>query len=218
MDNHDDHIPLSQCDSIAGLKIKNDQADSLFHHWQSCPKCQYNIFLERKNNPVFRNLDKNNCRVYNKSLNINNFQFDITYNRLGIRNIKVFCETGLESDDITKHDNSVIRKFYSSVKSYLSGNELLFNYIDPALIKTDFQKRVLFWSTLIPFGKTVHYGRIAEWLDINCAQAIGQALKKNPLPILIPCHRVIGKDGSLTGFGSGLELKEKLLKIEKVEI
>jgi O-6-methylguanine DNA methyltransferase len=217
MVNHDDHIPLSRCDSIAGLKIKNSSVDSLFHHWQSCPKCQHNIFLKRKNNPVFRN-PENISRVYNKSLNVNNFHFDIAYTRPGIRSIKFSCITGSKTGEITEQDSPVIKSFYSSIKSYLSGNELFFNRIDPALIRTDFQKKVLFWTTLIPWGQTVNYGKLAEWLNLNCAQAIGQALKKNPLPLIIPCHRVIGKDGSLTGFGAGLELKEKLLKIEKVKI
>jgi len=217
MVNPDDHIPLSRCDSIAGLKIKNSSADSLFHHWQSCPKCQHNIFLKRKNNPVFRDPD-NIGRVHNKSLNINHFHFDIAYTRPGIRSIKFSCETGLNSDKITEEDSPVIKSFYSSIQSYFNGDGLLFNCIDPALISTDFQKKVLFWTSLIPCGRTVHYGKIAEWLNLNCAQAIGQALKKNPLPLIIPCHRVIGKDGSLTGFGSGIELKEKLLKIERVKI
>ena len=82
---------------------------------------------------------------------------------------------------------------------------------------TDFQKTV--WNELlkIPFGKTVAYMDIAKALGKEKAiRAVGAANGKNRIPIIIPCHRVIGSDGSLTGFGGGLWRKEFLLKHEKV--
>lgn len=82
---------------------------------------------------------------------------------------------------------------------------------------TEFQKAV--WNELlkIPYGELNTYGQIAK--DIgkpNASRAVGQALNKNPIPIVIPCHRVIGADGSLTGFGGGLRIKEFLLEHEDV--
>ena len=78
---------------------------------------------------------------------------------------------------------------------------------------TDFQKRV--WKALmtIPYGHTVSYGELAEKLG-SSARAVGMAVGRNPLSILIPCHRVLGADGSLTGYAGGLANKEKLLKLE----
>jgi methylated-DNA-[protein]-cysteine S-methyltransferase len=78
-----------------------------------------------------------------------------------------------------------------------------------------FEQRV--WSRLctIPYGATVSYGAIAQELGlVNGARAVGHANGANPIPIVIPCHRVIGSDGTLTGFGGGLSLKRALLELE----
>ncbi len=78
-----------------------------------------------------------------------------------------------------------------------------------------FQKRV--WRILnqIPFGETRSYKEIAIALgDENAVRAVGNANGKNPIPIIIPCHRVIGSDKSLTGYASGIEMKRKLLSLE----
>ena len=80
---------------------------------------------------------------------------------------------------------------------------------------TDFYKQV--WSELlkIPYGKTVAYLDIAEALNNpKAVRAVGMANGKNPIPIIVPCHRVIGKSGHLHGFTGGLDIKEKLLHIE----
>ena len=80
---------------------------------------------------------------------------------------------------------------------------------------TPFQKRVWEEVKKIPPGETRTYGHIAKNIGISSPRAIGQALKHNPLPIIIPCHRVIGKDGSLTGFSAGINIKRMLLNFEK---
>ncbi len=80
---------------------------------------------------------------------------------------------------------------------------------------TPFQREV--WSALltIPYGETVSYGELARRLGRSKAsRAVGAANGRNPIPIIIPCHRVIGADGSLTGFGGGLAIKRRLLELE----
>jgi methylated-DNA-[protein]-cysteine S-methyltransferase len=80
---------------------------------------------------------------------------------------------------------------------------------------TTFQQNV--WQELqkIPFGQTASYGEIAKRIgNSKASRAVGMANGKNPIPIIVPCHRVIGKDGSLTGFGGGLDIKKQLLKLE----
>ena len=68
----------------------------------------------------------------------------------------------------------------------------------------------------IPYGETRSYGWVASHLGLpKAARAVGQALGRNPLPIIIPCHRVISSDGGLGGFGGGLGLKESLLRLER---
>ena len=82
-------------------------------------------------------------------------------------------------------------------------------------VGTDFQKRV--WQKLleIPYGETVTYGELARALGCKSAQAVGGAVGKNPISILIPCHRVVGADGRLTGYAGGFEKKRFLLDFEK---
>ncbi|QNO15593.1 methylated-DNA--[protein]-cysteine S-methyltransferase [Alkalicella caledoniensis] len=80
---------------------------------------------------------------------------------------------------------------------------------------TTFQKAV--WDSLkeIPYGKTVSYGDVAKNIgNPKSVRAVGQANNKNPIPIIIPCHRVVGKDGSLVGYGGGLDIKKYLLALE----
>jgi len=80
---------------------------------------------------------------------------------------------------------------------------------------TEFQQKV--WRALcdIPFGETWSYQRIAAAIgDIRATQAVGAANGRNPIALIIPCHRVIGKNGALTGYGGGLPLKQKLLDFE----
>jgi methylated-DNA-[protein]-cysteine S-methyltransferase len=103
---------------------------------------------------------------------------------------------------------------------YFSGMEPIST---PALklAGTDFQKSV--WSVLltIPYGKTMTYGQIADLVarDTNrgkmSAQAVGGAVGKNPISIIVPCHRVVGTGGKLTGYAAGLEVKKKLLELEQ---
>ena len=87
-----------------------------------------------------------------------------------------------------------------------------------ALQGTSFQLKV--WNALqrIPYGHTTTYGAIAQELSCRSAQAIGQAISRNPIAIIIPCHRVIGINGDLTGYAGGLERKAELLQLEGTKI
>ncbi len=79
---------------------------------------------------------------------------------------------------------------------------------------TAFQQRVWVETCRIPSGKVTSYGTLARRVGCGSARAVGQALKANPLPIIIPCHRVVGATGRLTGFSSGLKIKKMLLEFE----
>ncbi len=84
------------------------------------------------------------------------------------------------------------------------------------VIGTEFQQRVWKALTNIPYGQTRSYKDIAQMIgQPNASRAVGMANNKNPFLIIIPCHRVVGSDGSLTGYAAGLDLKINLLKIEK---
>jgi methylated-DNA-[protein]-cysteine S-methyltransferase len=88
-----------------------------------------------------------------------------------------------------------------------------------AMDGTQFQLRV--WRALqeIPYGGTTSYGQLAAKIgNPKAMRAVGLANGRNPIPIIVPCHRVLGSDGSLTGFGGGLENKQKLLALEKGQL
>jgi len=100
------------------------------------------------------------------------------------------------------------------VKAYFAGARRAFE-LPLETGGTPFQKRV--WAALreIPFGQTRTYGEIARAVGSpGAARAVGMACNRNPILILIPCHRVLGADGALTGFAGGLDKKEYLLKLE----
>lgn len=83
---------------------------------------------------------------------------------------------------------------------------------------TAFQRRVWAALTDIPHGQTRSYGALAERLGCRSARAVGTAVGRNPISVLIPCHRVLGANGSLTGYAGGLERKRALLRLEGVKL
>ena len=82
---------------------------------------------------------------------------------------------------------------------------------------TPFQQKVYTATQNIPKGKVTTYKAVAEKIGTRAYRAVGQALGANPVPLLVPCHRVVGSDGTLTGFGGGTALKRKILEAEGVE-
>ena len=105
-------------------------------------------------------------------------------------------------------------KAIKQLKEYFAGNRREFD-LPLSLEGTEFQQRVWRELTKIPFGKTWSYGQLAKRIgNPNGSRAVGLANGRNPIAIIVPCHRVIGADGSLTGFGGGIDRKEWLLAHE----
>jgi methylated-DNA-[protein]-cysteine S-methyltransferase len=98
---------------------------------------------------------------------------------------------------------------------YFDGKRRAFDLpIDVALL-ADFNRRVLEELARVPYGEVVTYGELAARAERpRAARAVGTVMNRNPLPIVLPCHRVIGANGNLTGYGGGLERKEALLRLE----
>lgn len=112
-------------------------------------------------------------------------------------------------------ETEIIKKTAFQLEEYLSGERKEFT-IPLKPNGTEFQKKV--WKELcnISYGETASYGEIAEKIGSpKASRAVGMANNKNPIVIIIPCHRVIGADGSLTGYAGGIEVKKQLLDIEK---
>lgn len=112
-------------------------------------------------------------------------------------------------------ENAILKKAAVQLEEYFKGKREKFD-IKLDFNGTDFQKEV--WNALltIPFGETKSYGEIASQIGRpKAVRAVGAANGRNPVAIIAPCHRVIGADGSLTGFAGGLKAKETLLAIEQ---
>ena len=104
---------------------------------------------------------------------------------------------------------------FRQITEYLSGKRQKFD-LPLKITGSDFQKKVYSALLGIPYGKTASYGEIAAKTgNPKAARAVGGACNKNPILLAVPCHRVVGASGSLTGFAAGIEIKKKLLELEK---
>jgi methylated-DNA-[protein]-cysteine S-methyltransferase len=126
--------------------------------------------------------------------------------------------TGMDFDRIPdpawQRDDGAFDEAKDQLRAYFGGELTEFS-LELAPRGTPFQQRV--WSALraIPYGTTTSYGKLAAALgDARATRAVGSANGRNPISIIIPCHRVIGADGSLTGYGGGMERKQWLLALE----
>lgn len=111
--------------------------------------------------------------------------------------------------------NQITRGCEKQLEEYFLGKRKIFE-VSFALEGTEFQKKV--WNEVykIPYGKTVSYREIAKKIgNEKAARAVGMAIGKNPVAIMVPCHRVIGSNGKMTGYAYGIEKKVRLLELEK---
>jgi methylated-DNA-[protein]-cysteine S-methyltransferase len=121
----------------------------------------------------------------------------------------------LPPPNLVPTENQHLRSAVTQLKEYFAGERQEFNLPFDWSEATDFNRSV--WSELvkIPYGRTVSYQYIAERLgDKNAIRAVGQANRRNPIAIVVPCHRVIAKSGDLQGYFYGLDFKRRLLALE----
>lgn len=133
--------------------------------------------------------------------------YEITHLTFGTNKIPIEYE---------EKETENIKKCFNEVSEYLEGRRKTFTTkLNPQ--GTEFQKKV--WNALkeIPYGETRTYKQIAERIgNHKASRAVGMANNRNPIGIIIPCHRVIGANGKLVGYAGGLDIKEKLLELEKL--
>ena len=120
-------------------------------------------------------------------------------------------ETSREFDVV--EDPAALDPLAKSLDSYFSGEGRTFDVDLDLSLASPFVQRVLTALSRVPFGEVTTYGRLAAAAKTS-ARAVGGAVGSNPIPIVIPCHRVIAADGSLGGFSSGLDRKRRLLALE----
>jgi len=122
----------------------------------------------------------------------------------------------IAEDWIERPRHPLLKRAAREIAEYFTGRRRRFT-VPLAGAGTPFQRRV--WRALgkIPYGRTVSYGEVAHSIGARAAvRAVGAAIGRNPLAIIVPCHRVIGADGSLTGYAGGLDRKRALLTLEGV--
>ncbi|MBX9695240.1 MAG: methylated-DNA--[protein]-cysteine S-methyltransferase [Cyanobacteria bacterium] len=130
-----------------------------------------------------------------------------------VRNEKHCLTVG--DDWIEEPDLLIFKRIKRQLEEYFSGRRTEFELENVLPSGTEFQRQVWKELTKIPFGETITYGELARRVDRPKAiRAVGQANGRNPISIIIPCHRVIGANGSLTGYGGGLSCKRFLLDLE----
>jgi len=136
-------------------------------------------------------------------------KIELRLNDFGLTYLKVN-----KHDEITQSPSKQAIKIQQQLDDYLQGKRKKFN-LKVCLKGTDFQRRV--WAELcsIPYGHTISYGELAEKVgDTKASRAVGLANAKNPIWMIVPCHRVLSKEGDLTGYAGGLKLKQQLLDLE----
>jgi methylated-DNA-[protein]-cysteine S-methyltransferase len=155
--------------------------------------------------------------LYFATDNIDGIRFDIIISNSGVREILINRKS--ESDNFSdmlqiSPEEQKVANVFTQLKEYFNRQRKEFD-LQLEVLGTDFQKKV--WDELIkiPYGETISYGELANRMgNKNLMRAVAAANGANPIPIVVPCHRVIGADGSLTGYGGGLDVKQKLLELE----
>jgi methylated-DNA-[protein]-cysteine S-methyltransferase len=148
---------------------------------------------------------------------IDGIKFCVITSSRGIRNISFHSlNKKFAADSLTRlrPNDPYLYNSFKQLSEYFSLRRKVFN-LKLDLVGTEFQIRV--WNELlkIPYGKVISYKELALRLgNISLIRAVGRANGANPIPIVIPCHRVIGANGKLVGYGGGLKIKEKLLELE----
>jgi methylated-DNA-[protein]-cysteine S-methyltransferase len=143
----------------------------------------------------------------------------LTSGHAGLQSV-LFSKKGRPAapDPSWREDASPLQEPIRQLRAYFAGELETFD-LTVAPQGTPFQQEV--WGELcrIPYGETISYGELAKRIgNPNASRAVGLANGSNPIPIIIPCHRVIGSNGKLTGYGGGLPIKEKLLALERRQL
>ena len=150
----------------------------------------------------------------------NIFYYNTKIGRIGIEENGMaitrlnFINKDVQKEIIGENETALLKEAIKQLNEYLDGKRSSFDLqLEPK--GTEFQKKV--WNALkeIPYGETRSYGEIAKTIGKEKAsRAVGMANNKNPIAIIVPCHRVIGANGKLVGYAGGLDIKEKLLQLE----
>lgn len=134
---------------------------------------------------------------------------------VGLRKILWADQAAEAGDAVVDDGHPVLEAAAAQLTEYFSGDRHRFD-LPLDLVGTDFQKEAWLALASVPYGETTSYGEQAERIGRKGAfRAVGAANGKNPIPIVLPCHRIVGANGALTGFAGGLDIKQRLLALEQ---
>lgn len=142
----------------------------------------------------------------------------VAWSDRGLERVGIGPDVAQQADPQWRLDRSLDCEATRQLREFFEGARHRFD-LSLVLEGTPFRMKV--WHVLerIPFGETVSYGQVAEWIGApSSSRAVGMACGTNPLPIVIPCHRVIGATGKLVGFGGGVEMKQAMLAFERSRV
>jgi len=150
------------------------------------------------------------------SFRIKNWEIRLEAGKNGLKRVvlgkhRTFCRSRQTGTPV-----KFLERAEKQLKEYFLGKRRKFSCRLDLTETTLFRRRVFFETMRIPYGRFRTYGQIARKINKSGAgRAVGQALAANPFPVLVPCHRVLGANGRLTGFSAGLKKKKMLLELEK---
>lgn len=219
-DRNSKHLNQNEIAAILPGALSTERERLLFQHWKNCPECRRRLGEAILETGTFvSGQTAENVRLYTIASNPT-FHVACTdkavvaaaFSMTALRNIlrhTVFVEAA-------SCENPFPTELASRIKNYFTFGTPLGRIPVHLITKTStFMTQVLFWTRLIPHGVTVSYGDIARWLTRpGAARAVGQALHRNPFPVIIPCHRVLGRTGNLVGYSAGIPQKRHCLMIE----
>lgn len=214
------HLTPQTIENIIAGQVCPEEERRFYRHWRTCPVCQSAI-KDRITTTGFHKLPPpENIRgeiiIIDKDPGFyvftnNTAVVAASFSLSGLKNI---ISPVAEKISIAQNNNSG-SDIRDQIVAYFSGQPLRRIQVRSFFIKTEFERNVLFWTWLVPYGCVTTYGEIATWIgNRNAARGVGGALHRNPLPVFIPCHRVVGTKGHLTGFRGGITIKKQLLLLE----
>jgi methylated-DNA-[protein]-cysteine S-methyltransferase len=128
---------------------------------------------------------------------------------------RALTRIGFGQPEAPQGDARAVAAAAIQLEQYLAGERTEFD-VDIEVVGTPFERRVWDEVRAIPYGETASYAEIARRIGRpDACRAVGRANGRNPVPVIVPCHRVIGSDGSLTGYAGGIEMKRALLDLER---
>jgi methylated-DNA-[protein]-cysteine S-methyltransferase len=156
-------------------------------------------------------MDMKNIFFYETSIG----RIGIIDNEKAITGLLFADDTSIAAEGACTHETALIKKAAAQLTEYLAGKRRIFD-VPMVLEGTPFQRKVWEALTHIPYGETRSYAEIAGSIgQPKACRAVGMANNKNPVAVMVPCHRVIGANGKLVGYAGGLGIKQKLLELEK---